>query len=232
MALPAALVNSFRAYFRRYSGVSNSTIIKNDGNKYELYILGLAYEAIKRNHPAIVPQNLDSTGGFLLRCSPGKINQLFSYFSFNNSKGELFELRNGIEYKGQTVYHEVDVSVLKPSTRGNNYRPNHTDLQMALECKLYSNASSLKGEARKNMGAITDLSVNQHRSPSTGNTKGCLVCQIGFYSAFVTNIIPTNMSNAFKLLNNYDLNPNFGVLPNTASETILISSIANESLSW
>ncbi|MCW3084032.1 MAG: hypothetical protein JWP12_1398 [Bacteroidetes bacterium] len=79
MAIPTNVINSINNFFSALSTISDYTSITSDGNKYELYIYSITYEALSRNF-ILTPQSLSASGDFVFKCSPGPINNNYSYF--------------------------------------------------------------------------------------------------------------------------------------------------------
>lgn len=211
--------------FNIFSSVTTSTYNKptNKGNVYELYLFILIYKTLKRisgNRTTINnPQGLSS---FIFRNSPGLIsNNRFSYATVTKN-GNLFELRNGIEIVGINMYHEMDL-ILFRNNQIDNSRPDKSngEIVFVVECKNHGSISSLKGEVRKFLGAITDLADHNHSGA------GCLHCGVSPKPFFVTPLnAPTNHKYR-TYASNYGLNPQFNLRPSTTEEQFFITEIEN-----
>ncbi|WP_276380174.1 hypothetical protein [Flavobacterium sp. H4147] len=198
------------------------TLPTNKGNLYELYLYLLIFETLKNvsgNNATIINPNGSST--FKFRTSPGIVkNSKFSYAVILKGS-KKFELRNGIEIIGININHEMDILLLE-NQQIDNVRPNKLkgELVFALECKNHSALSSLKGEVRKFLGAITDLTSFDH------NLAGCIHCGIGFKPYFTTPLNNSHANNSLmNYANNYGLNPKFNLYPGSIEESNFIGEI-------
>lgn len=224
MALPVGVEKMTDDFFSKISSISSYASISNDGNKYELYIYTIAHKALSANF-TLNPKGLNGSV-FKFRCSPGKVDNKYSYFSFGD-----YELRNGIEVIGHILEHEIDVCVIENPKALDLFRPDKDDLLLALECKSYSSASSLKGECRKNLGAISDLS--EKGQTLNGHVDvGCMHLGFSFHKVFVTNVPKTQGIKLQNFLRNYDLNPKFGVIPHSLAQNALNKEIRAVSSKW
>lgn len=230
MPIPVAITNAINNYLTALAGISTYCNISSDGNKYELYVYCLTHDALARNF-TLVPQSLNGTI-FKFKCSPGPINNTYSYFEINATKG-IHELRNGIEIQGHSMYHEMDICILTSITSWvNGNRPASINLMVALECKFYSNASGLKGEARKYLGAMVDLSRIPLVIPSFLRPVGIMNLNQSFFKAFVTNVSSALRNDIQNFISDYFLYPRFGVLPYTSEENDLVNAIQWHSSTW
>lgn len=213
------LTSSFRNFFARYSSGMAPSRPKARGNLYELYVYTKVCEAVSQHH-SLQAINLSGTGSFTFRCSPGYLSTRFSHFRLV-SGAHRFEIHNGLRVQGYLTDHEVDVSVLTtplPQLR----MPHHSSLRIALECKFYKSSSSLKGEGRKNLGAVIDCTHASHPIPPMHAQIGCIHCGIGFTPAFVTNITTAGSAGILSYLRGYGLNPMFEVFPGSSGENRLM----------
>lgn len=209
MALQTDLEREAKNIFSAYSSAS-LPLPSNKGNLYELYIFLLAFDTIHGLNPAATIKS--PTTGFTFRCSPGKIeNNKFSFAEFDRN-GVTYQLRNGIEVTGHNMYHEIDVGIYE-GTQTNKSRPGRSILKLSIECKNHARLSSIKGESRKYLGCITDLTHATH------GTAGCIVCGIGFDASFATPLIVTSSNRYYKYLQSYTLNPMFDLAPGTSCES-------------
>lgn len=216
MSLQKDLENSVQGLFKNYSQ-SPLTLPNNKGNLYELYLYLLIYQSLARVSNTRI---INPGGGFRFRCSPGKINnRTFSYVSFTKNN-RSYELRNGIEVIGINMFHEMDIIIFRGRQQDNN-RPsrNQRNIIWAIECKNHSKLNSLKGEVRKFLGAITDLSLIDHGSA------GCIHCGVGFVPYFATPLNAKTTHRYRVYLNNYGLNPLFNLKPNSSEEQDFINSV-------
>lgn len=218
MPLQTDIENSIIGIFNNY--IQNPlTLPSNKGNLYELYIFLLIYDTINRislNGANIINPN----NTFVYRCSPGLVsNGRFSYITFTKNN-QIYELRNGIEIIGINMYHEIDVLIFR-NQQTNNNRPakNKNEIVWAIECKNHSKISSLKGEVRKFLGAVTDLTQTNH------SMAGCIHCGIGFTPIFTTPLNSLTNLSYLVFLNNYSLNPIFNLKPNSIEEQDFITKI-------
>jgi hypothetical protein len=220
---------AIRNYFAALATVTTYSNPSSNGNKYELYVYCLTHDGLSRNF-TLTPKALAAGGSFLFKCSPGPINNSYSYFEFTTNKG-ICELRNGIEIQGHSMYHETDISVLFsgiPWITGN--RPTALKLMLALECKFYSNASSLKGESRKYLGAMVDLCRVPLAIP-VSNT-GIIHIGFSFFRSFVSNVSSASRTDIQTFISDYILFPRFGVVPAATEESNLVDAIERHSRGW
>ncbi len=232
MAIPVNVTTAIRNYFSAMSSISSRSQIKSDGNKYELYVYCLTHDALSRNFTLTV-RSLDRNGKFKFKCGTGRINNAYSYFEFRGFNGNDYELRNGIDIRGHMLEHEIDVCVLiKDSSMGYSLDPRHNCLKLALECKLYSNPNNLKGEARKFLGLMSDLSRIGLVTSSSSMVAGCVHFNFDFFRSFVTNIKSNIRQDIQDFLSAYTLYPQFGVLPVTFEERDFIDRIEDYSRRW
>lgn len=231
MAIPVGVTTAIRSYFSALRSISSWSNIKSDGNKYELYVYCLTHDALTRNFTLTV-RSLDR-GKFKFKCGTGPINNYYSYFEFNDLNGNVYELRNGIDITGYALEHEVDVCVLiRDSNLGYSQYPSHHCLKMALECQLYSNPNNLKGEARKYLGLMSDMSSVAQVPPNSTTNVGCVHLGFNFFRSFVTNI-PSNLRQDIQnFLSAYALYPQFGVMPMSLEELDFIDRIEDYSSKW
>ncbi|SDE86819.1 hypothetical protein SAMN05216464_110118 [Mucilaginibacter pineti] len=230
MALPDNVQGSITAFFSALSAISTYTDVSSGGNKYELYVYSLVHKALSKNFE-LFPEGLSSAGEFKFKCSPTPISENFSYFTFIVPGRNLYELRNGIEVKGHAMEHEMDIAVFNRANFNHGEYPNHSDLALSLECKFYDSASALKGEVRKYLGAISDLS--KFAEPiGLPHLAGCMHLKHEFFKAFVTNVARSSRTDLQDFLSSYSLNPKFGISPGTTEEQSFKDEISSESLNW
>jgi hypothetical protein len=219
-----------RRFFRRYVAARVS-FPKATGNLYELFVYTLVCESIQQAGCALRLRT-PVPGEFHFRSSPGGISSAYSYYAFNGPSGSLYELRNGIEVYGHSMMrHESDISIFRVNPGSAAPQAVHTELVLSIECKCYSSATSLKGEARKNAGMVQDWSATAHASKSAGRPQGCIHCGLHFLPKFVTNVRHGTRKDIEQYLDAYDLGPEFGVVPRAAAvrqfKTVLTQSITN-----
>jgi hypothetical protein len=145
------------------------------GARYELYTF-LFLADILRTKAGHLSRHRLQKSTFLFKTMPWQNPHDFSYCSFVK-KGKHYELRNGVEFSGYNMAHEVDISISTPFT---SVRPHRRHLLFAVECKYYAKMSGLKGQLRSQVGAALDLAPCHH-----GRT-GCLVCSPGFREHFAS----------------------------------------------
>ncbi len=232
MPIPVSVTTAIRNYFSTMTSISSRSQIKSDGNKYELYVYCLTYEALSRNFTLTV-RSLDGVGKFKFKCGTGPINNAYSYFEFSDIKGNVYELRNGIDLIGHVLEHEIDICVLiHDLNMGYANYPSHHCLKIALECKLYSNPNNLKGEARKYLGLMTDMSSLAQLPPNGIRNVGCVHLDFNFFRSFVTNVKSNQRQDIQDFLSAYILYPQFGVMPFTLEEQDFLDRIENYSSNW
>lgn len=218
-----------RRYFKRYTA-ARVCFPKATGNLYELFIYTLVCESI-RQAGCVLHLSTPVPREFHFRSSPGGINNAFSYYTFVGPSGQPYELRNGIEVYGHSMMrHESDISVFRANPSGGWPQGLHTELVLSIECKCYSSAASLKGEARKNVGMVQDWSQVAHSSKSMRRPQGCIHCGLHFLTRFVTNVRQGTRQDIEQYLEAYDLGPEFGVIPRSGAiarfKTVLTQHIA------
>ncbi len=221
MPIPPVVATAINQFFTTLAPVTLGRVISGDGNKYELYVYSVVYKALKRRFPAITVQGLDAGGRFIFRCSPGIIRAGYSYFTFSNKKGQVFELRNGIEIHGHVMEHEMDVLVVEKNIPG--YGPNPTTchaLRLALECKFYADNSSLKGEVRKFLGAMTDLSQTAQVIMESFPAAGEIHSGQAFFKSFITNKSAELNTRLERFVYAHGLWPLFDMLPTGVEDTL------------
>ena len=219
MPLQDDLESTVNSLFGAYSA-STLAIPSNKGNLYELYLYLLLCTHI--SHISGRLRFVNPTGIFRFRCSPGPINiRDFSYAEFMKNS-DVYELRNGIEIEGFNMHHELDIIIFK-GTQPNNLKPCHinTTIIWAIECKNHKEISSLKGESRKFLGAVTDLSASAHSSA------GCMHCGHSFEPFFATPVNATINNKTRIFLNSYGLNPEFDLRPYTRVEGNFIRKVVD-----
>lgn len=231
MPLPSNIQSTLNDFFRTLSHVNSYTSIKSTGNKYELYVYSIVHRALSQNY-TLVPVGLGSNKEFRFKCSPTPITNNFSYFKFEVRKNEIYGLRNGIEVKGHALEHEIDICVFRKDNFPNMHYPDSSELAVALECKHYEFATALKGEARKYLGTMSDLSVSSGMILKGPYEAGCMHLGHTFFRGFVTNVLSTTRPDLQDFLSNYALYPRFGILPGTIEESTLENDIAAYSSSW
>ena len=230
MALSVNLENAIKNFFSQLSAVNSYLPIKSNGNRYELYIYSLVHKALSANFK-LIPQQLEAgTNKFVFKCSPTFINNS-SYFSFGVKDGKNYELRNGVEVLGHAMHHEVDISVFNRDNYHFGDYPDRLELKLGLECKYYSSANALKGEIRKYLGAMSDLSTYSEMTKGPYKA-GCIHFEHGFFRGFVTNINSSIRTDLQDFVQSYNLYPKFGVVAGSAEETNLNNSIIQFSLNW
>jgi hypothetical protein len=180
---------------------------------------------------ALIPSAVGSGGLFNFRCNRGLIDDWFSYFAGNTASGASFQIRNGIEVRGHNLAHEIDIGVFHDDgSLRQRRRPNRSTLQLVLECKFYKDANALKGEARKYLGLMSDLSDGSIFT-SHGQA-GCVHLGLTFYKSFVTNVSASLRPDIQAFINAYNLWAKFGTLPGSGEEAVLIGQIQAYSRRW
>lgn len=227
MPIPQNIQSAISTFFTGQTNIATHSNINQAGNVYELYVYTLVHDALSKNY-ALTPVSL-SGNQFRFKCSPGPINNSYSYFELSTSHG-TYHLRNGIEVQGNQMYHEVDICVFKANSRMiNGYRPAITELSLGLECKFYQSSSALKGEVRKYLGAMLDLASVFIRFANS-HLVGCICLKAIFYKGFVTN--QSGRPDLLQYLNAYNLFPKFDINPNTTAENDLKNQIQKYSSMW
>jgi hypothetical protein len=187
--------------------------VKNKGNRYEVYTyLRLARQLLRFADASTFTPHNDAAGTFRFKAAPSPANDEFSYYSFKYN-GHLFELRNGTEFQGHGMCHEVDISVSTPLTSG--YYGPYPALRLAIECKYHSSASGLKGLFRSQVGAVLDLNGHHH------NHSGCLHCGQTFSAFFVSQHPMTNVNGYLNYLMSYRIGPLFNFHPATSDRAVI-----------
>lgn len=217
-------------FFRTYTAINSVRRIASDGHTYELYVYCQVVEALSGRFP-LIPSAVGSGGLFNFRCNPGPIDDSFSYFAGNAASGASYQIRNGIEVRGHNLAHEIDIGVFRnDGSLRQRRRPDRGTIRLALECKFYNDANGLKGEARKYLGLMSDLS---DRTMSTSHGQGgCVHLGFTFYKSFVTNVLASFRRDIQDFIDAYGLWAKFGVLPASREEAALITQIQSYSQRW
>lgn len=187
--------------------------VKNKGNRYEVYMyLRLARQLNRSIGVSVFTPHNDTAGIFRFKAAPSPANNKFSYYSFQYN-GHPFDLRNGTEFQGHGMCHEVDISISTKLTSG-HYGP-YSALRLAIECKYHGDVSGLKGLLRSQVGAVLDLNGHHH------NHSGCLHCGQTFSAFFVSQHPMTNANNYLSYLQNYRIGPLFNFHPATSNRAVI-----------
>jgi hypothetical protein len=187
--------------------------VKNKGNRYEVYTYLRLARLLNRfaDTSPFTPHN-ETAGTFRFKAAPSPTNNKFSYYSFQYN-GHLFELRNGTEFQGHGMCHEVDISVSTKLTSG--YYGPHAALRLAIECKYHHDASGLKGLLRSQVGAVLDLNGHHH------DYSGCLHCGQTFSAFFASQHPMTNVNGYLSYLQSYHIGPLFNFHPATRDRAVI-----------
>ncbi len=215
------LKGRLQQFFQRFPTVRRFIPPRSAGHLYECYVYTLICRGAASQKLTLRPTNLIRRR-FRFRASPGTLSSQYSWFEVDKGN-KTFEVQSGIEYVGHTpMYHEMDVSVLPQQTAHQNTRPAYSDLLISTECKLYDSNSGLKGEVRKHVGTVIDLSHTAHHLQSGKGTvpAGCIHCGLSFAPAFVTNQVAR--ADLLGFLQAYGLNPVFETLPRAPGERALL----------
>lgn len=172
------------------------------GPRYELYTYLFLADILRAKAGHLSRHRLQA-GMFNFKTLPWQNPHEFSYCSFLK-KGKRYELRNGVEFKGHNMMHEVDISV---STTFTSRQPHRRHLLFAVECKYYAKLTGLKGQLRGQVGAALDLAPCHH-----GRT-GCLVCSRGFREHFASQHPEGKRHDFTKYLTQYKVVPMFDFHP-------------------
>ncbi len=202
-----------RRFFRRYSS-ARVTVPATSGNLYELYVYVNLCDAI-RSQGVALQLHTPAPGTLRFRCSPGLATANYSYYSFTGpATGAAYQIWNGIEVYGNSMMrHEADIAIFKVPGPSNMPSGNLAELVLSIECKCYSSASNLKGEARKIVGAVLDWSKSSHVSKVGHHPQGCIHCGTRFTPMFVTNVRQGQRRDIEQFIEAYDLHPRFGFSP-------------------
>ncbi|MCB2411057.1 hypothetical protein [Hymenobacter lucidus] len=184
---------------------------RGKGNRYEIYLYLRLARLLKRQATTFAPV-CKTPGTFLFNESPGTVNDKHSYFAFTHNK-EDFELRNGVEFKGHSMNHEVDISISKPLLTG-TYGPLQ-DLRLAIECKYHGKKNNLKGQLRSLAGTVIDLNEYAHGWKS-GLYFYYYYYGISFYAFFASQHEVTDTNGYLSYLRNYGIGPLFNFHPSSS----------------
>jgi hypothetical protein len=178
-----------------------------EGNLYETFVfLHLCQSARAAGfRVAMVSQG----GTYRVRASPGWFGGGFGFAVLQRKSGPVYELHNGIQFGGNSLMeHEADIVLVEAGQPPGTGVP--SELIAWVECKYYDSPSRLKGEVRKAIGAVLDLSCSTHAS-ARGFPQGCIHCGCRFHPFFVTNVDAGRRRDIERFLATYDVNPMFEV---------------------
>ena len=230
MPIPPAMQTAIDGFFQTYTAIGSVRQIASDGHTYELYVYCQVVEALSGRF-TLIPLALGPGGLFNFRCNRGPVDNSFNYFACTTAFGNSYQVRNGIEVQGHNLAHEIDVGVFHDDgSLRQRRRPNRNTLRLALECKFYKDANALKGEVRKYLGLMSDLS--DRTMPTSHGQGGCVHLGLSFYKSFVTNVLASLRPDIQAFINAYTLWAKFGILPGSGEEEALIRQIQAYSRRW
>jgi hypothetical protein len=181
------------------------TIPGGKGGRYELYTYFFVAERLKRESGNLQVINPAPGLKFLFKGRPSHASNDYSYCTFTNKAGDSFELRNGVEYQGHNMKHEVDIAVSTPLDH--KQVPTEEELRFAVECKYFAEQNGFKGQFRSQVGAIVDLTRGHHAGT------GCLVFGTRFRAYFASHHPFSTKSEFTQYLLSYRITPLFDFQP-------------------
>lgn len=193
-----------RLAFRALAPSSTLIPVTGKGNRYELYTYLCIAENIKAVTPRFAIKNPGGGTSFRFKCRPTAVSDDYSFCAFHINTRD-YELRNGIEYDGHQMRHEVDVAISTPLTHGAYALP--SQLRFAVECKYFADLNGLKGQLRGLVGGILDL------SPYDAVRKDCLLIGGGFQSHFACQHHYHRRFDFLDYLTSYNVAPLFDFHP-------------------
>ena len=199
------LVEVRRAFHALAPGPASSLLpVTGKGNRYELYTYLCIAEVIKATASSFDIKNPGGGPTFQFKCSPTAVSNAYSYCIFQQN-GRHYELRNGIEYEGHQMRHEIDIAIstkLMPGTY-----PHPRELRFAVECKYFADVNGLKGQLRGLVGGVLDL------SPLDPTRPDCLLIGAGFQSHFSCQHSTHKRPDFIDFLLSYRVTPLFNFHP-------------------
>lgn len=181
------------------------TIPGGKGGRYELYTYLFIAEELKRASPGLIVKNPAAGSEFRFKGRPSHASNDYSYCTFNSKAGTPYELRNGVEYKGHNMRHEVDIAISTPLSH--KQVPTEQELRFAVECKYFAEQNGFKGQFRSQVGAIIDLTHEHH------NGTGCLVFGTEFQAYFASHHPFSTHKEFAQYLRSYCITPLFDFHP-------------------
>lgn len=175
------------------------------GGRYELYTYFFMAEQLKHASRNLQVKNPGTGHKFLFKGRPSHASNDYSYCTFTNKAGKLFDLRNGVEYQGHNMKHEIDIAVSTPLAH--RQVPTEKELRFAVECKYFAEQNGFKGQFRSQVGAITDLTHMHHRGT------GCLIFGTRFQTYFASHHPFTTHREFNQYLLSYHITPLFDFHP-------------------
>jgi hypothetical protein len=197
---------SLRRFFKTFSKATVG-LPKAEGNLYEAFVfLELCRQAQVSGFDV---EMVSVNGDYRVRASPGYFGGDFGYAILSAPGRKRYEIHNGIQFIGNSrMEHEADIVLVGEKQPQGTGQP--SALYVLIECKFYDSASRLKGEVRKAVGAVLDLSCSNHQSKG-GHVQGCIHCGCRFTPFFVTNIVSGRRPDIQTFLKTYEVDPMFGV---------------------
>ena len=181
------------------------TVPGGKGGRYELYAYLFIAEELKRVSPTLTVKNPASGHEFRFKGRPSHASNDYSYCIFNSKAGTPYELRNGVEYKGHNMKHEMDIAISTPLNH--KQVPREQELRFAVECKYFAEQNGFKGQFRSQVGAVIDLTHKHH------NGTGCLVFGTKFQAYFASHHPFSTHQEFAKYLRSYCITPLFDFHP-------------------
>lgn len=181
------------------------TIPGGKGGRYELYTYLFVAEQLLHESGNLRVVNPPLSSEFRFKGRPSHASNDYSYCTFTNIAGVHHELRNGVEYQGHNMKHEVDIAV--STALLHKQVPTEQELRFAVECKYFAEQNGFKGQFRSQVGAIIDLTDGHH-----GGT-GCLVDGTRFKAYFASHHPFSTHKEFSKYLLSYCITPLFDFHP-------------------
>ncbi|MGI4873027.1 MAG: hypothetical protein ACRYFX_17845 [Janthinobacterium lividum] len=193
-----------RRAFRALAPASTLLPVTSKGNRYELYTYLCLAEVIEATARNFHIHNPNGGTTFQFKCSPTAVSNAYSFCTFHQN-GRDYELRNGIEYAGHQMRHEIDIAISTPLAPGTYPHPH--ELRFAVECKYFADLNGLKGQLRGLVGGVLDLSPPDPARPD------CLLIGAGFQSHFACQHSPHQRTDFIDFLLSYRVAPLFNFHP-------------------
>lgn len=181
------------------------TVPGGKGGRYELYTYFFVAEQLKGESHNLQVINPGTGDTFLFKGRSSHASNDYSYCTFTNKAGDPFELRNGVEYQGHNMRHEVDIAVSTPLHH--KQVPTELELRFAVECKYFAEQNGFKGQFRSQVGAIVDLTRVEHAGT------GCLLCGTRFRAYFASHHPFSTHKEFSQYLLSYHIMPLFDFQP-------------------
>lgn len=188
------------------------TIPGGKGGRYELYTYLFVAEELLHKCSTLKVVNPAPSFEFKFKGRPSHASNAYSYCAFTDKVGKPYELRNGVEYRGHNMSHEVDIAISTPLAH--KQVPTEQELRFAVECKYFAEQNGFKGQFRSQVGAIIDLTHNHHSGT------GCLIYGTNFQAYFASHHPFSTKKDFAKYLLSYGITPLFDFHPRGKSRRV------------